>query len=258
MADQKESSVLFSLKELMSIEEDRIAEEEAQKAARLRAEQEARESADRRRREEEERRVREDEERRRQEELRKREEATRLDAIRTAELEKAKAEAEHRAKLEAVAAQQKHEQQLAAINRDQNKKKLQIAFGVVAFLLIAGGIGGGLLYQRSSERAAAEKAALEAERAALSEEKARLQAMVNESEEKESSLRAALTNAKDEAERNRIQAELTKAKEETAAAKQKYSRTPSTPKPSRASGQSKPAPKKACDCTPGDPLCSCL
>ena len=38
MADDKESSVLFSLKELMSLEEQRIAEEEAQKAAKLEAE----------------------------------------------------------------------------------------------------------------------------------------------------------------------------------------------------------------------------
>jgi hypothetical protein len=35
MAEQKESSVLFSLKELMNLEEDRIKEEEAEKEARL-------------------------------------------------------------------------------------------------------------------------------------------------------------------------------------------------------------------------------
>ena len=77
MADQKESSVLFSLKELMNLEEDRIREEEAQKAARARAELEAREARERAAREAEERRLREEEERRRSEELRKREEQTR-------------------------------------------------------------------------------------------------------------------------------------------------------------------------------------
>jgi predicted phage gp36 major capsid-like protein len=35
MAEQKESSVLFSLKELMNLEEDRIRAEEAEKEARL-------------------------------------------------------------------------------------------------------------------------------------------------------------------------------------------------------------------------------
>ena len=47
MADQKESSVLFSLKELMNLEEDRIREEEADNAKRARAEFEAREATER-------------------------------------------------------------------------------------------------------------------------------------------------------------------------------------------------------------------
>ena len=46
MAEQKESSVLFSLKELMNLEEDRIREEEADKARRAKVEQEARDTAD--------------------------------------------------------------------------------------------------------------------------------------------------------------------------------------------------------------------
>src|SRR5450755_6918 len=103
MADQKESSVLFSLKELMGLEEDRIREEEADKSRRAKAEAEAREAQERTVREAEERRLRDDEERRRQEELRKREEATRLDAIRHGELEKAKSETEHRSRMEALA-----------------------------------------------------------------------------------------------------------------------------------------------------------
>ena len=41
MTEQKESSVLFSLKELMTLEEDRIKEEEAHKEAQARAEREA-------------------------------------------------------------------------------------------------------------------------------------------------------------------------------------------------------------------------
>ena len=36
MAEQKESSVLFSLKELMNLEEDRIKQEEADKDKRVR------------------------------------------------------------------------------------------------------------------------------------------------------------------------------------------------------------------------------
>ena len=47
MADQKESSVLFSLKELMGLEEDRIREEEADKTRRAKAELDAREATER-------------------------------------------------------------------------------------------------------------------------------------------------------------------------------------------------------------------
>src|SRR5213078_3145418 len=79
MAEQKESSVLFSLKELMNLEEDRIREEEADKARRAKVEQEARDTAERAAREAEERRLRDEEERRRQEEQRKREEVARVD-----------------------------------------------------------------------------------------------------------------------------------------------------------------------------------
>ena len=47
MAEQKESSVLFSLKELMNLEENRIKEEEQEKDRRARAdaERKAREDA---------------------------------------------------------------------------------------------------------------------------------------------------------------------------------------------------------------------
>ena len=53
MAEQKESSVLFSLKELMSLEEDRIKQEEDDRKRKEQAEQQARLDAERRAREEE-------------------------------------------------------------------------------------------------------------------------------------------------------------------------------------------------------------
>ena len=250
---QKESSVLFSLKELMGIEEERIKEEEADRAARAKSEREAREAEERRRRDEEERRVREEEERRRTEEQRKREESTRLDAIRHAELEKAKAEAEHKARLESMTAQQAHEAQLASITHDQSKKKLQMAVGIVAFLLIAGGTVLGLALKKSSDEATAKAQALEAERRAFAEEKARLERQMQEAEGKETALRSQLSNAKDEADRARIEKELRQAQQRTAAARQNVGRA----RP--AGGGDKPATAKpACNCTPGDPLCSCL
>ena len=101
MSEQKESSVLFSLKELMNLEEDRIKTEEADRAAQAAAAERARQDAERQAREAEQARIRAEEERRRAEEQRSREEAARLEAIRVAEIEKARVEAEQRARLEA-------------------------------------------------------------------------------------------------------------------------------------------------------------
>jgi colicin import membrane protein len=115
MSEQKESSVLFSLKELMNLEEDRIKNEEADRTAAANAAEKARADAELAARNAEESRIRAEEERRRVDEQRTREEAARLDAIRTAEIEKARIEAEQRARMEAMAAQQQHERSLAVI-----------------------------------------------------------------------------------------------------------------------------------------------
>ena len=70
MADRKqESSVLFSLRELRNIEEERVKTEEESERARLEAERRAKEEEVRRAREAEEARVRADQERLRQEQL---------------------------------------------------------------------------------------------------------------------------------------------------------------------------------------------
>src|SRR5688572_30619093 len=118
MSEQKESSVLFSLKELMNLEEDRIRSEEADKAAAAAAAEKARVEAERAARMAEEQRIQAEQERRRLDDQRSREEAARLEAIRVGELEKARVEAEQRARLEAMAAQQHHERSLAAIHGD--------------------------------------------------------------------------------------------------------------------------------------------
>src|SRR5262249_44522169 len=140
MSEQKESSVLFSLKELMSLEEDRIRGEEAERAAAAAAAEKARLEAEQRAREAEEARIRAEEERRRTEDLRGREEAARLEAIRVGEIEKARVEAEQRARLEALTAQQHHERQIAAIQGDEQKQKLRkyLIGGAIAAVLLIG------------------------------------------------------------------------------------------------------------------------
>src|SRR4029079_14593989 len=86
MTEMQESSVLFSLNQLMNLEQQRLREEEEAARARSLAEAAARRLDEQRAREEEEARVRVEVARRRAEETQRREAEARLDAIRMAEL----------------------------------------------------------------------------------------------------------------------------------------------------------------------------
>lgn len=155
MGQQQDSSVLFSLKELMHLEEDRVKDEEQRVRARLEAEEQARREAEAKRRAEEQARMAAEDARRREHEQRAREEAARLEAIRVAELEKARLEAENAARLQALRAQQEHEQKVAELGRDSSKRKLTwLAAGSTLFL-VAALVGGGFAIKSQMDRAAA-------------------------------------------------------------------------------------------------------
>jgi colicin import membrane protein len=246
MSEQKESSVLFSLKELMNLEEDRIRTEEAEKAAQAAAAEKARLDAERAARDAEEARIRAEEERRRMEEQRAREEQARHEAIRQGEIERARVEAEKQAQLAAMAAQQQHEAQLAKLKHDEGKKKLRNALigGGIAVALLA---TGGIWYGVSSAQEAARLQAAANERARQAEEEAKKkQAALEESQRKIEGLISQLSSAKDEATRLALQKQLEeeKAKSDTI---RKSSGGP-------AKADAPAAPKKKC--APGDPLCT--
>lgn len=139
MASQ-ETSALFSLSELMRLEQDRIAEEEEQKRARAVAAESARREAERLVREQALARIELEEDRRRQEAEREREHAARIEAVRLGEIERVRVETEQRARLEALSAQQRHEQTLMALETDAGKKKLSRALrwtlGLSAALIV--------------------------------------------------------------------------------------------------------------------------
>jgi len=255
MAEQKESSVLFSLKELMNLEEDRIKQEEADKDRRARQEADAKAAAERAAREAEERRIREEEEARRLEEMRRKEETARLEAIRHAEIEKAKAEAEHKSRMEALSAQQAHEQQLAALRSDQGKKRLKLTVGIAVGVLLVGIVGGGLAFKGAADQRAKERAADQARIAAAEAESKRLKDTFDEAQKREEELKSSLASAKDEATRAKLEAELSKAteqKKQAGAAIQAGGGGGGRPK-AASGGAAKP-----CNCQPGDPLCSCF
>ncbi len=245
MAEQKESSVLFSLKELMNLEEDRIKQEETERQRQEQAVIQARLDAERKAREEEEARMAAAEEQRRQQEQRSREEMARLEAIRHAEVEKARLDAENAARLEQLRQQQAHDLNLTAIKQDKSKKNLlYIAVGVGVALVLAVAIGGYAVKVQSDKAAA-----LQAQLAQLV------------SDEADIKQKMASANAEDRA---RLQEELD-AKESAIQNLKDHPNTVQTTAPVHAShptgggNTTKPATtSKPCNCTPGDPLCSCL
>lgn len=160
MATQtKESSVLFSLHELMDLERDRIESERHQQEDRERAIAQAALTVERRRVEAEEARARAAEEAERLERERARSEAARLDAIKLAEVQRAKADADHWAKLETARQEYEHVQRLHALRSDKGKRRLvQGVVGLVALLVATGAGGVALLRQSAAETESAQAA----------------------------------------------------------------------------------------------------
>ena len=252
MSEQKESSVLFSLKELMGLEEDRIRNEESEKASAVAAAEKAKADAERSARDAEQSRIRAEEERRRLDESRAREEAARYEAIRIAEVEKARVEAEQRARMEALAAQQQHERSLAALQHDQSKKKLRnmLIGGSIFVVLVGSGVGYAVV--DNNRKAEAQKNALEAQAREAAENAKKLEQQQKEQQQKIDSLIAQLSSASDEATRLKLQQQLK--------AEQAKHEALAKPGAGGTGGAAKPntPTKPACKCTPGDPLCSCL
>jgi colicin import membrane protein len=258
MAEQKESSVLFSLKELMNLEEDRIKQEDASRRAQAEAEQQARMAAERRVREEEEQRIQAEEDRRRTEEQRAREEAARLEAIRHGEIERARADAEAAARLEAMRHQQEHEHRITALKQDKHKRNLMLAAIGASLLLIVGGVGAGITLKNKSDEAAAASAKHAQE---LAEQQAtidKLSAQAEEQTQKINDLITQLGTAGSDAEKALIQKQLEAARSAQQAAQAAAAKVRAQRASNVSGGGSSPKPAKPCNCAPGDPLCSCI
>jgi colicin import membrane protein len=250
MAEQKESSVLFSLKELMNLEEDRIKKEDDDRKRTEEAENAARADAERRAREEEERRLRAEEDRKRGDEARMREEAARLEAIRHGEVEKARVEAEGAARMEALRRQQEHEKELHGLSQDKHKKRLTyIALGS-GFVLVAALVGGGIFIKGQLDKTKA------------------LEAQLNNLNADRDEIQRKLNGATNDEERARIQAELDAKNAEIENMKKNPTAGPA-PKPvvKPIVGPAVTTPKKpqchmldgtkVASCAPGDSLCTC-
>lgn len=247
--EQKESSVLFSLNELFNLEQDRIKQEEAAKIQAAELARQAEEENRRRAIAAEEQRLREEEERKRAEEARQREEAARLEALRLAEIERARVTAEEQARLESMRQQQAHAQELAKITQDKKKKNLTILVAVAAFVLVLGGsLAGYALYSANKEAKEKDRIArLEQER--KQQELEALQRKLEEQDKRVSNLMDSLANAKDEAAKAKIEAELASAQREQSNIRRSVGNINK--------GGKADTPKAPCTCAQGDPMCSC-
>jgi colicin import membrane protein len=254
MAEQKESSVLFSLKELMNLEEDRIRQEESARKAKQDAEVQARLDAERRQREEEEARLRGEEDRRRADEQRAREDQARVDAIRHAEVEKARLDAENAARLEAMRHQQEHERHLTAIKQDKHKRNLIIAAVGTGLLLVGVAVSAAIVIKGQNEKAAAESA----EHArALAEQQAKTEALQKQFDDQNKNiddLTAKLATASDAVQAAALKQQIEDARKAAAATRKAIQNS----HPAAASGGGPSKPRPACTCQSGDPLCSCI
>jgi colicin import membrane protein len=155
-SDRPESSVLFSLRELRQIEDERVKAEAEARKAQAEAERRAKAEFEARARDEEGRRVREEEERRQQAES-EREERRREDRLRVEE-------AERRARVEGEL--QLRKEQLLEEQRQRHMegrrfgRSAWMGAAAVAALFVA---VGGQLAARASRQHQAEKSALERE-----------------------------------------------------------------------------------------------
>jgi hypothetical protein len=217
MSDRRENSVLFSLKELRRIEDDRQRREQDELSARLEAERAAKEAAERAAREEEERRRHEEQERLRraeeEKEARAREDQMRLQ------------EAERRARVEADMQIQQERMRLEVHARAKNSPVKAVVGVSLVIIAIAGGLGYKMYQQHQTELAAnrAQLALVEQQKAALAaaaakaeaEYKIQIAAIQKEMNNK-------LAHATSDAERARIREEASR---EALAARSKHSAT---------------------------------
>lgn len=202
MAEQRENSVLFSLKELRRLEDDRIRQEEADVRAQAEAERKAREDA--------ERKARDDAERHRKDEEDKVRRSAEEQVARTREDQMRLAEAERRARVEAEMRLQEERMRLE-MQHKKGKSPMAAIFVVGAVVV---GLAGAIIYKvqanaeadkiASEQRAAAEQDRIKRD---ADDRMRRLEAQIAQ---KEKEMRA----AKSEEERTRLRAEIEHASQE--------------------------------------------
>jgi colicin import membrane protein len=250
MAERQETSVMVSIQEILRDAQSREEQEKVEAEQRARAEEQRRLDEVRRRQEQEEARLRAEEADRQRRAFEEQKRQAELQGLQEAAIQKARAEAESQARLAEMTARQEHERQLHALSQDEGKKRLRTMVIGIGALLFAVAVGGGVLVKNTMDRAAAAE-----------QHNRQLQADIDKAAEEQRQLNFQLQNTKDPAKIAELEAQVAALKDRQsnlaqqqanpgAAVQHPIAHPPPGPKP--------PGPKPACNCTPGDPLCSCL
>jgi hypothetical protein len=132
---------------------------------------------------------------------------------------------------------------------------LRMSATLSAAALFVALVGGGLFLKHQEDVASAEQAAAAAELAAQRAQTDKLMEQLRQQAESVASLQGAVQNAKDDSQRAAALAQLEEAKRAQNAT---VSRLQSRPAAGGGAGRGAAKPSPACNCTPGDPLCSCV
>jgi len=144
MAELREGSLLFSLKRLMDLEQDRVEAEAVRERQRLQAEARAEAERAHYQREAERMRVLEVERRRVREDAEQREMEARAAAVKQGQLERTRVEAEARSQIELVQCQQEHQRRLAQLvqaGRDRRDRLVLFVSAAVALTTVVLALG---------------------------------------------------------------------------------------------------------------------
>jgi colicin import membrane protein len=253
MAEPKESSVLFSLQQLMSLEQDRVAKEHADRDRRVRDVEERRQAEQRAVARAATEKVREAEEQRLQSAQRAREEAARLEAIQLAEVTRIKAETEAEAALRELTARQGHEAKLAVIHQQSSSRRTKVTAAVAIAVLSLGMAGLGLKWHADRQETEAARRETQATLARMVSDNAKLQAQIDGAEAERQRIEEALVHTRDAQEAAALKAKQAQIARRLGSLREKQNE----PKLGKG-GAGRSAKTPNCTCTEGDPMCDCL
>ena len=253
MAERQETSVMVSIQEILRDAQSREEQEKVAAEQRARDAEQRRVEEIRRKQEDEAARLRAEEQDRERRAFEEQKRQAEIRALQEATVHRARAEAEAHARLAEMTSRQDHERQLHALSQDKHKKRVQMIAIGLGVLFAVGAVGAGTVIARvMDQKNRAEQYAHQ------------LESDKQENEQKQSQLRAELEQTKDPEKIAALQSQLEDQQKRLELIKSQQGQ----PVERKAGGgpvaapaahpAQKPAAGKPCNCTPGDPLCSCL